>query len=102
MTGGQVSLSLEAQGQIVDARRPRRSSSGSTAAGLELVVPRDRRTRSLAHEALLAKIAKRSGRAVVWPSASQAGAEAAAAAACVRGEPSAIERARRVRRLAAC
>jgi DNA polymerase-3 subunit epsilon len=80
MTGGQVSLSLEGQGQVVAVAGPQVDMRVDRA-GLELVVQLATPDEVLAHEALLAKIAKKCGRAVVWPSASQAGAEAAAAAA---------------------
>jgi len=80
MTGGQVSLSLEGQGQVVAVAGPQVDLRVDRA-GLELVVQLATPDEVLAHEALLAKIAKKCGRAVVWPPASQAGAEAAAAAA---------------------
>lgn len=67
MTGGQVSLSLEGQEQVVAVAGPHVEHRVDRGA-LELVVQLATPDELLAHEALLAKIAKRSGRAVVWPS----------------------------------
>jgi DNA polymerase III subunit epsilon len=68
MTGGQVSLSLEGQRKVEVSIRPL-AEQLIDRGGLELVVLRAAAEEVLAHEALLAKIAKRCGRALVWPPA---------------------------------
>lgn len=66
MTGGQVSLSLDSREQLAAAAGPRVEQRVDRS-GLELVVQLAVAEEILAHEALLAKIAKRCGRALVWP-----------------------------------
>jgi DNA polymerase-3 subunit epsilon len=65
MTGGQVSLSLDAAEQVAATAGPQ-VEQRLDRSGLELVVCQATAEELAAHEALLAKIAKRCGRPVVW------------------------------------
>jgi DNA polymerase-3 subunit epsilon len=67
MTGGQVSLSLDTAQQVA-AAAGLRVEQRVDRNGLELVVQRAAAEELSAHDALLAKIAKRCGRPLVWPS----------------------------------
>jgi DNA polymerase-3 subunit epsilon len=83
MTGGQVSLSLGSQEQVVAAMGSSMEQRVNRS-GLELVVVTATDEEIAAHHAILAKIAKRCGRPVVWVTAdivavAQAQAESAAA-----------------------
>jgi DNA polymerase III subunit epsilon len=66
MTGGQVSLSLVGREQVAAADVPQLEQRIDRA-GLELIVLHASADEISAHEALLAKIAKRCGRTVAWP-----------------------------------
>jgi DNA polymerase-3 subunit epsilon len=76
MTGGQVSLSLDAADRVAAAAGPRVEQRVDRS-GLELVVHLATAEELAAHEALLAKIAKRCGRPVVWQAAVVPAAEVA-------------------------
>jgi len=65
MTGGQVSLSLDSGGESA-ANGASRADERLDRTGLELPVQLASADELLAHEALLAKIAKRSGRVLDW------------------------------------
>ena len=65
MTGGQVSLSLDAREEIVELGRER-GEARIDRSGLELPVVLPTADELAAHDALLAKIAKRSGRVLDW------------------------------------
>jgi DNA polymerase-3 subunit epsilon len=67
MTGGQVSLSLDSLEQVAAAAGPH-VEQRIDRSGLNLVVQYAVAEEISAHEALLAKITKRCGRALVWPS----------------------------------
>jgi len=82
MTGGQASLSLDSRDDAVVAGA-QRTDEPIDRSGLELPVLLAGADELVAHEALLAKIAKRSGRAIDWstpaaPSSLQPAASAAA------------------------
>jgi len=74
MTGGQVSLSLEGQGQLAAAAE-RPAEQRVDRSGLTLVVQTATVEETRAHEALLAKIAKGCGRPTVWEAAQAPSAE---------------------------
>ena len=81
MTGGQASLSLERGEEAVVVGGPR-SEERIDRTGLELPVLLASGDELIAHHALLAKIAKRCGRALDWsPSAVASGAQPPASAA---------------------
>jgi DNA polymerase-3 subunit epsilon len=81
MTGGQVSLSLDSREDVV-ASGALRTDDRVDRSGLELPVQLASAEELLAHEALLAKIAKRCGRILDWSSpAGTASLEPAASAA---------------------
>ena len=86
MTGGQVSLSLEGEGAHATAAAT--AERALDRAGLVLVVQRASAEEHAAHEAMLAKIAKRAGGTTLWQSLEAAEA-AAAAAASARSRPAA-------------
>ena len=65
MTGGQVSLSLDSGEKTAVSEGPR-SEQRIDRSGLELVVQFASADELAAHEAMLAKMAKRYGRPVVW------------------------------------
>ena len=69
MTGGQVSLSLDSGSEAVASGAPR-PDERLDRSGLELPVQLASAEELLAHEALLAKIAKRCGRVVDWSATS--------------------------------
>jgi DNA polymerase-3 subunit epsilon len=68
MTGGQVSLSLDT-GTAVEAVAGPQVEQRLDRTGLELVVYEASADELVAHEAMLARIAKKCGRAVVWSDA---------------------------------
>ena len=72
MTGGQVSLSLDTREEIV-ALGAQRSEARIDRSGLELPVVLATADELAAHDALLAKIAKRSGRVLDWAAAAAPG-----------------------------
>jgi DNA polymerase-3 subunit epsilon len=72
MTGGQVSLSLDTREEIV-ALGTQRSEARIDRSALELPVVLATADELAAHDALLAKIAKRSGRALDWSAAAAPG-----------------------------
>jgi DNA polymerase-3 subunit epsilon len=81
MTGGQVSLSLDSGSETVASGAPR-ADERLDRSGLELSVQLASAEEVLAHDALLAKIAKRSGRVLDWATlAATTGLEAQASAA---------------------
>jgi DNA polymerase-3 subunit epsilon len=79
MTGGQASLSLDSRGEAAAAGGPG-SDEGLDRAGLALPVLLASGDELAAHEALLAKIAKRSGRTLDWPAPTASSLPPAAAA----------------------
>jgi DNA polymerase-3 subunit epsilon len=72
MTGGQVSLSLDTREEII-ALGTQRSEARIDRSGLELPVVLATADELAAHDALLAKIAKRSGRVLDWSASAAPG-----------------------------
>jgi DNA polymerase-3 subunit epsilon len=80
MTGGQVSLSLDARDQVAASAGPA-VELRLDRSGLELPVLLATAEETTAHEALLAKIAKKCGRVIAWPATALPAAGDAASSA---------------------